>query len=70
MGIAEELRKAKGLLSVKQVAEALGSQPQTTYSWATEGRPQKRSKNTPLAIASANSGVIIPQVRGGKANWL
>jgi hypothetical protein len=28
--------------------------------------PQKGSKNTPLTIASANSGVIIPQVRGGK----
>lgn len=38
MGIADELRKAKGLLSVKQVAEALGSHPQTIYSWATEGR--------------------------------
>jgi excisionase family DNA binding protein len=38
MGIAEELRKAKGLLSVKQVAEALGSHPQTIYGWVTEGK--------------------------------
>jgi excisionase family DNA binding protein len=34
----DELRRAKGLLSVKQVAEALGSHPQTIYSWVTEGK--------------------------------
>ena len=38
MGIADELRSAKGLLSVKQVALALGSHPQTIYGWVTEGK--------------------------------
>jgi excisionase family DNA binding protein len=35
---AEKLRTAKGLLTVQQVAEALGSHPQTIYSWVTEGK--------------------------------
>ena len=34
----EELRRAKGLLSVRQVAEALGAHPQTIYRWAAEGK--------------------------------
>jgi len=38
MGIAEELRRTKGLLSVRQVAEALGSHPQTIYGWVSEGK--------------------------------
>jgi excisionase family DNA binding protein len=32
------LRKAKSLLSVKQLAEALGSHPQTIYGWVTAGK--------------------------------
>jgi len=36
--VAEKLRSAKGLLTVRQVAEALGSHPQTIYSWVAEGR--------------------------------
>lgn len=38
MTIAEKLRTAKGLLTVQQVAEALGSHPQTVYSWVAEGK--------------------------------
>jgi DNA-binding transcriptional regulator YhcF (GntR family) len=33
MQIAEELRRAKSLLSVRQVAEALAAHPQTIYGW-------------------------------------
>ena len=38
MNIAARLRQSKGLLSVKQLAEALGSHPQTIYGWVTDGQ--------------------------------
>jgi excisionase family DNA binding protein len=38
MKIAEKLRDARGLLTVRQVAEALGSHIQTVYSWVAEGK--------------------------------
>ncbi len=56
------------------VTPAVGTVPVSTISpdhaapTPTLGKPvppQKGSKNTPLAIASANSRVIIPRVRGG-----
>jgi excisionase family DNA binding protein len=36
--ITEQLKSSKGLLSVRQVAEALGSHPQTIYSWVNAGK--------------------------------
>ena len=38
MQIAEELRRAKGLLSVRQLAEALAAHPQTIYGWVAAGK--------------------------------
>ena len=38
MTVIQKLRAAKGLLTVRQVAEALGSHPQTVYSWVAEGK--------------------------------
>ena len=34
----DELRKAKGLLSVRELAAMLSSHPQTIYGWVTEGK--------------------------------
>jgi excisionase family DNA binding protein len=36
--ITEQLKSSKGLLSVREVAEALGSHIQTIYSWVEEGK--------------------------------
>lgn len=38
MTIAEKLKSSQGLLTVKQVAEALGAHPQTIYGWVSEGK--------------------------------
>jgi excisionase family DNA binding protein len=38
MTIAEKLRGAKGLLTVRQIAEALGCHGQTVYGWIATGK--------------------------------
>jgi len=38
MSKQDELRARKGLMSVREVAEALGSHIQTIYGWVEEGK--------------------------------
>jgi excisionase family DNA binding protein len=38
MSVVEQLRSAKGLLSVKQVAGLLSAHVQTIYGWANDGK--------------------------------
>ena len=56
MSKQEELRARKGLMSVREVAETLGSHIQTVYSWTDEAkipyfRVGGRIKFDPTAIA-------------------
>ena len=38
MSKQDELRARKGLMSVREVAEALGAHQQTVYSWVANGK--------------------------------